>query len=262
MSEFKHHGLMILLSSLLLTACGGGSGDGLDQNGQPIDQGSTSSGSQTPPPLSADLASIQVNVLTPSCGVSGCHVPGTAAFGLVMDSVDNSAGNLINVPSGQVPAVDRVKPFDPDNSYIIQKLEGTGLGERMPFGRPPLDPAVIAVVRDWISQGALLPTAASIQASIFDATCVECHSGAAPPGGLNLESGQSFANLVGVSQFPNDPAYPIRVVAGDADNSFLIMKLEGDLANGQGVQMPLNKPALSQDAINIIRRWIDNGAQF
>ena len=247
--------------SLLLAACGGGSGEGLDQNGQPDNTGGT-----TPPPstpvLTADIASIQVNVLTPSCGVSGCHVQGTAAFNLILDSVDASINNLINVPAGQVPSLLRVEPFDPDNSYLIQKLEGTGAGAQMPFGQPALDPSVITVVRQWISDGALIPTAASIQANLFDAQCIECHFGAAPAGDLNLEDGNSFTNLINISRFPSDPDYPIRVIPGDSDNSFLIRKLEGDLSPTEGSQMPLNKTPLSQDAIDIIRQWIDDGAIF
>ncbi len=110
-----------------------------------------------PPPsptLEPTLASIQVKVFETSCGVSGCHVQGTAAFGLRLDTLTMSSANLINVDSGQSPSILRVEPFDPDNSYLIQKLEGTGSADRMPLGRNPLDPDVIAVVRQWIANGA------------------------------------------------------------------------------------------------------------
>jgi len=49
----------------------------------------------------------------------------------------------------------RVLPGDPDNSYLIQKLlDNQMLGGRMPPGATGLDPAVIADIRLWISNGA------------------------------------------------------------------------------------------------------------
>jgi hypothetical protein len=59
------------------------------------------------------------------------------------------------VPSIQQPAVLRVAPGDPDASYLVRKLEGTvGItGEPMPpIGS--LDPTLIAVIRQWITNGA------------------------------------------------------------------------------------------------------------
>jgi hypothetical protein len=48
-----------------------------------------------------------------------------------------------------------VEAGDPDNSYLIQKLEGTASeGAQMPFGGPPLDQAVIDDIRQWIADGA------------------------------------------------------------------------------------------------------------
>ena len=53
--------------------------------------------------------------------------------------------------------LDRIEPNDPDNSYLVRKIEGgPGIsGGRMPAGgAPPLDPSVIQIVRDWVSAGA------------------------------------------------------------------------------------------------------------
>jgi len=49
-----------------------------------------------------------------------------------------------------------VKPGDPANSYLIQKLEGapTISGQRMPFGGPYLDQATIDQIKSWIASGA------------------------------------------------------------------------------------------------------------
>ena len=57
--------------------------------------------------------------------------------------------------SAQVPALNRVTPGDPDNSYLIQKLEGTAaVGGQMPAIGGPLNQAVIDDIRLWITNGA------------------------------------------------------------------------------------------------------------
>jgi hypothetical protein len=68
----------------------------------------------------------------------------------------NSFANLVNVPSQEQPTLMRVKPGDPDNSYLIRKLEGAAsiTGSRMPFGGPFLDQATIDQIRSWIAAGA------------------------------------------------------------------------------------------------------------
>jgi uncharacterized protein (TIGR03118 family) len=101
------------------------------------------------------LAQLQANIFTPRC--SGCHngvgnvLPGV----MNLSSAAASHAALVNVTSLNEPAFKRVKPNDPDNSYIIHKLEGTQtVGSRMPFGGPFLDQATIDQVRAWIQAGA------------------------------------------------------------------------------------------------------------
>jgi hypothetical protein len=147
---------------LALAACAG-SGAGLDANGRP--QGSNGGGGT----LTATFQSIQDNVFTPIC--SGCHAGGAAPEGLRLDAV-NSYSLLIAVPSTEVSSVLRVKPGDPNDSYIVQKIEGhAAVGAQMPFGGPPLPAATIAVIRQWISDGALHADAAT-RANAFDVTSV------------------------------------------------------------------------------------------
>lgn len=43
---------------------------------------------------------------------------------------------------------------DPDNSVLVIKIEGTTCGTQMPSGAPALGPADIALIRQWISDGA------------------------------------------------------------------------------------------------------------
>jgi hypothetical protein len=93
---------------------------------------------------------------------------------------------------------------------------------------------------------------------IFNANCTSqfCH-GAGESAGLKLTSGDSYAELVDVTSTNEPPAK--RVLADDAENSYLVIKLEG--RQSVGGRMPLNAGALSDDDIQTIRNWIDNGAE-
>ena len=102
--------------------------------------------------LTADFDSIQENVFTPLC--TGCHAGAGAPLGLRLDE-GASFALLVNAPSTEIPTLLRVNPGDPDSSYLIQKLEGTAaVGGRMPLGGTPLPAETIAVVRQWIAEGA------------------------------------------------------------------------------------------------------------
>jgi len=101
------------------------------------------------------LASIQANVFSVNCAISGCHGGAGAQQGLRLDP-GFSAGNLICVHSSQNSALIRVIPGDPDASFLIQKLQGVDglLGERMPADGPPyLTTATVNVIRQWIQDG-------------------------------------------------------------------------------------------------------------
>lgn len=135
---------LILLAAALAAGCLGGSGEGLDANGRPIDGGGE--------PLAPTLASIQANVFDAHC--IQCHAGAAAPVGLRLTE-GNSFAALVGAPSGQFPGALRVKAFDPDASYLIRKLEGRDIvGDRMPQSLPPLDQATIDVIRAWIAAGA------------------------------------------------------------------------------------------------------------
>jgi hypothetical protein len=108
-----------------------------------------------PPPPTVTLADLQTNVFGPRC--SGCHTGGGTALpgSMNLSSAQNTFAALVNVASIEVPALQRVKPGDPDNSFVIHKIEGTQtVGQRMPAGGPFLDQATIDQVRAWITAGA------------------------------------------------------------------------------------------------------------
>lgn len=109
-------------------------------------------------PAAVTLAEIQASVFGPRC--SGCHsgpTSGNLPSGMDLSSANNSHAALVNQPSlQQQGALDRVEPGDPDNSYLIRKLEGGPniSGGRMPQGGPFLDQATVDTIRQWISDGA------------------------------------------------------------------------------------------------------------
>lgn len=98
--------------------------------------------------------------------------------------------------------------------------------------------------------GAGVDFAAQIQ-PIFDSHCVSCHASPASPsfGDLDLSSYTGLMDSIG----PNAPV----VVAGDADASYLVKRIEGTVTP----RMPLGGSPLSAEQITLIRQWINEGAQ-
>ncbi len=143
--------IFLALSALALSGCLSGSGEGLDEDGRPPDE---TPPPPPPPPFEATWRAIQDNVFTPIC--VACHVGAGPPAGLNLEEA-NSYAMLVGVDSSEQPSIERVAPFDPDNSYIIMKLEGAAgiSGGRMPLGGPFLDQATIDVIRQWITDGAL-----------------------------------------------------------------------------------------------------------
>ena len=130
-----------------VASCGGG-----DDGYGPAAGGGSGGGGTT---LQANFTSIQDNVLTPIC--TTCHTGAGAPQGLRLDST-NSYALLVGVASQEQPAFQRVAAGDPNNSYLIKKLEGTAaVGGRMPLGGTPLAQADIDVIRQWITDGAQPP---------------------------------------------------------------------------------------------------------
>ena len=113
----------------------------------------------------------------------------------------------------------------------------------------------------------LTPTLSSIQKEIFSSgdssgriSCIGCHtdSGRAPASNLNLLDGRSYQQLVG--RAATGKAGTTLVIPGDADNSYLVKKLEG-ASDIVGLRMPRNNgPFLTEGQMSVIRRWIIEGA--
>jgi hypothetical protein len=105
----------------------------------------------------------------------------------------------------------------------------------------------------------LEPNLQSIQDLVFTPTCetAGCHRGVMPSADLDLSDAMtSYMELVGVES--SVVAGRILVIANDAANSYLIEKLGPNPTAGQ--QMPFGRPPLSTADIDVIRQWIDTGA--
>ncbi len=68
--------------------------------------------------------------------------------------------SVVNVPARELPSMNRVTPNQPDDSYLVHKVQGThldvnGSGSRMPLNRSPLSQSDIDLIRAWIQAGAL-----------------------------------------------------------------------------------------------------------
>jgi hypothetical protein len=114
------------------------------------------------PNLAPTFSSIQRDIIqaSDSAGRSSCtlcHTSVGRAPSAGLDLSGNSFGQLVNVGSRNKPGATMVIPGDPDNSYLIQKLEGTAgiVGLRMPRNGPPfMTDGQVQIVRRWILLGA------------------------------------------------------------------------------------------------------------
>jgi hypothetical protein len=113
------------------------------------------------PNLEPTFTSIQQNIFSsadssgrPAC--TNCHNAVGSRFNGLDLSPAVSYSNLVNVASRAKAGAVRVIPGDPENSYLIHKLEGrsTIAGVRMPMGGPYLEIGQIQVIRRWIEIGA------------------------------------------------------------------------------------------------------------
>jgi len=114
------------------------------------------------PDLEPTIDSIQRNIfqLTDEAGRNACvncHTSVGRVPPMGLDLTADAHAALVNVPSRERPELMRVKPGDPENSYLIHKMEGRAsiVGSRMPFNGPPyLTEGQIAIVKRWIETGA------------------------------------------------------------------------------------------------------------
>ena len=103
-----------------------------------------------------------------------------------------------------------------------------------------------------------------VQKQIFNTSCAVsgCHDSESTASGLLLEIGAAYDQTVGATP-TNVTAQGLgwdRITPGDPALSLLYHKVTGDLGPGLGSRMPLGRPPLAANLIEIIRLWILAGA--
>jgi len=144
-------GLAVGVAALALSACGGGSSN----PSSPSASSPTTTSAGDSRTILADpsfSATIQEIFVRRSCASTSCH--GAALAARLDLRSEASYAALVGVTATTEPIV-RVIPGDPDNSYLVMKLEGRqSVGVRMPLGLAPLDEIDLTNIRNWIAQGA------------------------------------------------------------------------------------------------------------
>jgi hypothetical protein len=139
---FRKSGLPLLLSAVLLSACGGG-----DSPSDP--------GGEEPRVVKANpsfATDIQEIFDRKGCTASGCH--GNAQQGGLDLRAAAAFDQLVGVTASAEP-IQRVIPGNPQGSYLVIRVEGRQVvGSRMPLGGTPLDNVDLTNLRNWIQQGA------------------------------------------------------------------------------------------------------------
>lgn len=296
-------GLFVCLVAIsLLVGCGSGSGQGLDENGNLMgqapggDPGGSGNGGGTGASgnPNAKLAWVQANVFGGIC--SQCHTGAGAPLGVDWSSESASCSN-VGRTSGEIPTMLEVESSNPDGSYVIWKVEGTGpngepiVGAQMPLSNPPLTAEARQNIWDWISDGT--PGCSTQQSSAlaessatkFDVSgntesrgdstypvgswsyvwkealqiCATCHS-------LNPTNPSCLAEL---QCPPNGMVLSVdnyfglvdgyTVAPFDPDASKLWRRITDDNPHRR---MPFGLSPLNQRQLDIIKNWIEDGALF
>lgn len=140
-----------ILSILALVS--GCAGDGPDANQSETDP-------QPEPPVGSDV-DFAAQVQPIFDGHCSCHLEANAPQGLSLRP-GASFDSLVGVPSAERPELARATPGNPDESYLVIKIDDAvperdalRVGERMPRGLPALSRADIDTIRRWIAEGAL-----------------------------------------------------------------------------------------------------------
>ena len=100
-----------------------------------------------------------------------------------------------------------------------------------------------------------------IQQFVFTPTCAVtgCHVNPGAQQGLDLSDGVARMNTVGV--LSTEVQTLNRITAGDPNVSYLIMKIQGDPNIISDRMPPPPNAPLPQAVIDVIRTWVENGAQ-
>jgi mono/diheme cytochrome c family protein len=167
----------------------------------------------------------------------------------------------------------------PEESFLYDKLTATDLtdheGSHMPPAADTVSATELATIRQWISDGATESDPNFGPVSPRDFTKVRYIFGISVNLGPSLGK-CSLCHGPGTSNGP-DLAHPFdpvtgavnitasngqtMIIPGDPDNSLLVKKLTDPVPAGAGRSMPLKAPPLTDEQIELVQRWILEGAQ-
>jgi hypothetical protein len=186
----------------------------------------------------------------------------------------NSRNSWNDAHPGETPEFN-VVPFEPENSFLIDKLVGESAlpsvasgghgGAPMPAQIPPLTATELAAFETWVAQGArndasFLPVQAVIgPPDAIEGKCMYCHY-EGTPNPPNLADPFGPQGLVNVKAIYR--ADMVRVLPGQPEESLLILKVRANRPESDiGAQMPYSYPALTTRQIDTVRQWILEGAR-
>jgi len=113
--------------------------------------------------------------------------------------------------------------------------------------------------RGGMTQNPGTVTLATVQTAVFSPSCAKtnCHIGVDAPFGLDLSQGETMGNVRGVAS-AEMPTFD-RVEPFNADDSYLYMKVTSD-PRITGDPMPADGSTLTSGQLDLLRRWIEQGA--
>jgi hypothetical protein len=265
--------LLVCLLALFHMACGSDSDDpptGKDA-GDDASAGAAGSGAGRPVSYARDVKPI----FQQRCVI--CHHPGGVIGYDLVDPFDPEHGIVGRTNSWQEAHGSQyallVKPGDPDESFLIYKVaqdpqdfNSETNGGPMPAAIPHATDEELANIKLWITDGAqndmfftekvapIFGTAITLGSRM--GKCTLCHYPDSPTGLNILAPFDSSVGLVGADSLLSTKP---RVMPGSPADSFLIDKLEATEASA-GAPMPLNYERLSNEDVDILRKWIAQGA--
>lgn len=151
--------MSVAVGSLAVAAAAcAGDGTGLDEHGNPVASVSECVASPGECADGACFARDIQPIFSGNCAFSGCHA-GTAPQQGMNLSAGVAYANIMCVQANERPGMMRVRPLQPDSSYLVHKIQGTqttvgGSGGQMPLGLTPLSGQQISLIRAWITEGA------------------------------------------------------------------------------------------------------------
>jgi hypothetical protein len=212
-----------------------------------------------PPQLKVEPAALELKVEEGNAVAVDLVVKNRGGLPLLVSAVEPTAG-WIALDSAVVPVT-----LEAAQAWTVRVMVGKGAtpgirsaGIRFETNDEGASDFSLGVALEVVEKPLLFePTLENIFYEIFNPLCGECHKGALPDGNLKLSRSQSYKELVNVPSI--DKPELMLVLPFQPDQSYLIHKLEGE-PEIVGDLMPDGDSPLSADQIEVIRRWIANGA--